>query len=127
MSTSGERTEHSGQLAGLARKAAAAKMPGMLSRRRVITILGAVAGLPILPAGDEPNNVTRLHRWRGTALGSPSYILLHHPDRGAAEQRSPNASPKSNGWRRGSACIAATARSHASIATVVSSPHPMIS
>jgi len=86
MSTSGERTEHSGQLAGPARKAAAAKMPGMLSRRRVITILGAVAGLPILPAGDEPNNVTRLHRWRGTALGSPSYILLHHPDRGAAEQ-----------------------------------------
>ena len=86
MSTSGERTEHSGQLAGPARKAAAAKMPGMLSRRRVITILGAVAGLPILPAGDEPNNVTRLHRWRGTALGSPSYILLHHPDRGAAEK-----------------------------------------
>src|SRR5260370_21160658 len=86
MSTSGERTEHSGQLAGPARKAAAAKMPGMLSRRRVITILGAVAGLPILPAGDEPNNVTRLHRWRGTAHGSPSYLLLHHPDRGAAEQ-----------------------------------------
>src|ERR1700730_8420181 len=86
MSTSGERTEHSGRLAGPARKVAAAKLPGMLSRRRVITILGAVPGLPILPAGDQPNNVTRLHRWQGTALGSPSYILLHHPDRGAAEQ-----------------------------------------
>jgi FAD:protein FMN transferase len=61
-------------------------MRGMLSRRRVITILGAAAGLPFLPSGDQPKNATRLHRWRGTALGSPSYILLHHPDRDAAER-----------------------------------------
>jgi thiamine biosynthesis lipoprotein len=57
-----------------------------LSRRRVITILGAVAGLPFLPSGDQPKNTTRLHRWQGSALGSPSRILLHHPDRRAAEQ-----------------------------------------
>ena len=57
-----------------------------LSRRRVITILGAVAGLPFLPSGDQPKNATRLHRWQGTALGSPSCILLHHPDRGAADR-----------------------------------------
>ena len=59
---------------------------GMLSRRRVITILGAAAGLPLLPAADTPKDTANLYRWRGTALGSPSTILLQHPDRGAAEQ-----------------------------------------
>jgi len=57
-----------------------------VSRRRAIAILGAAAGLPLLPSGDQPQDVTWLHRWQGTALGSPSYILLHHPDRGAAER-----------------------------------------
>ena len=57
-----------------------------LSRRRAITIFGAVAGLPLLPPGDQPKNPTPLHRWQGTALGSPSYILLHHPDHEAAER-----------------------------------------
>lgn len=59
---------------------------GTLSRRRVITILGVVAGLPLLPCADEPETPTRLHRWRGTALGSPSYIIVGHPDHRAAEQ-----------------------------------------
>jgi thiamine biosynthesis lipoprotein len=30
--------------------------------------------------------VTRLYRWQGTSLGSPSCILLNYPDRGAAER-----------------------------------------
>ena len=82
MPTSSERREHPGP----AKKVETSKTRGMLSRRRVITILGAVAVLPLLPSGDQPKNAARLHRWRGTALGSPSYILLHHPDRGAAER-----------------------------------------
>jgi FAD:protein FMN transferase len=82
MPTSSERRD----CPGPARKVEASKTRGMLSRRRVITILGAVAGLPLLPTGDQPKNAARLYRWRGTALGSPSYILLHHPERGAAEQ-----------------------------------------
>src|SRR5215831_990357 len=61
-------------------------IPGGLSRRRAIAILGVAAGLPLLPSGDQAKNVARLHRWQGTALGSPSYILLHHPDREAAER-----------------------------------------
>jgi thiamine biosynthesis lipoprotein len=58
----------------------------MPSRRRIITVLGAAAALPLLLSGDQHTNTTRLYRWRGTALGSPSYILLHHTDRGAAER-----------------------------------------
>ena len=57
---------------------------GVLSRRRAITILGAAAGLPLLPSGDQPRYTTPLHRWQGTALGSPSYILLYQPERQAA-------------------------------------------
>src|SRR5215831_12886693 len=56
------------------------------SRRRVITILGAVAGLPPVLSRDKPRSETPPHRWQGTALGSPSYILLHHPDRRVAER-----------------------------------------
>ena len=59
---------------------------GVPSRRRVITILGAVAGLPLLLSADEPENPMRLHRWQGTALGSPSYVMVNHPDPRAAEQ-----------------------------------------
>jgi thiamine biosynthesis lipoprotein len=58
----------------------------MSSRRRVITILGAAAGLPLLAAADQPKEPTPLHKWRGTALGCPSRILLHHPDPAAAER-----------------------------------------
>jgi thiamine biosynthesis lipoprotein len=57
-----------------------------LSRRRAIAILGAAAGLPLLPSGDQPRNATRMHRWQGTALGSPSHILLHHSDPATAER-----------------------------------------
>jgi FAD:protein FMN transferase len=62
------------------------KPRGVPSRRRVITILGAVAGLPLLLSADEPENPMRLHRWQGTALGSPSYVIVNHPDHRAAEQ-----------------------------------------
>ena len=64
----------------------ASKPQDVPSRRRVITILGAVAGLPLLLSADEPENPMRLHRWQGTALGSPSYVIINHPDPRAAEQ-----------------------------------------
>ena len=77
-----ELSEHQGGT----QKIKASEPRGMLSRRRVITVLGAVAGLPLLPSADEPETHTRLHRWRGTALGSPSYIIVAHPDHGVAEK-----------------------------------------
>jgi thiamine biosynthesis lipoprotein len=62
------------------------KMQSMLSRRRAITILGAAAGLPLLTAADHSQQPAPLCQWRGTALGCPSRILLHHPDADAAER-----------------------------------------
>ena len=50
------------------------------SRRRVLTILGGMAGLPLLLAGDAVRDRTPLVRWRGTALGSPACIVVEHPD-----------------------------------------------
>jgi thiamine biosynthesis lipoprotein len=61
-------------------------MQSLFSRRRIITILGAAAGLPLLAAADQPEQPTPLRQWRGTALGCPSRILLHHPDAAAAER-----------------------------------------
>ncbi|MGO8918602.1 MAG: FAD:protein FMN transferase [Stellaceae bacterium] len=60
--------------------------PGRPSRRRIMTLLGAVAGLPLLGAGDHAveAEAVPLHRWSGTSLGSPSRLLLYHRDRTAA-------------------------------------------
>ena len=50
-------------------------------RRRVLAVLGAAAGLPLLPerAASAP-----LWRWGGDALGTAASIRLHHPDAGRA-------------------------------------------
>lgn len=54
------------------------------SRRRAITILGAVAGLPLLCAGDRAAGSATLFQWNGSSLGSPSRLLLYHWDRAEA-------------------------------------------
>jgi FAD:protein FMN transferase len=51
------------------------------TRRRAITVLGAVAGVPLLCAGDSVTKRVALYRWNGTSLGSPSRLLICHPDR----------------------------------------------
>src|SRR3984893_759116 len=55
-----------------------------VSRRRAMTIVGAVAGLPLLSADDLSHGAPLLHQWIGTSLGSPSQLLLYHHDRAAA-------------------------------------------
>jgi thiamine biosynthesis lipoprotein len=55
-----------------------------LSRRRAIMIVGAVAGMPLLVIGDRSSDGVPLFRWQGTSLGSPSRLLLYHPDRTVA-------------------------------------------
>ncbi len=81
MRASGEQTGHQRP-----RGVETAKMQNLFSRRRVMTILGAAAGLPLLASADQPKHPAPLLQWRGTALGCPSRILLHHPDRAAAER-----------------------------------------
>ncbi len=55
------------------------------SRRRVLCIFGAVAGLPLL-RGVGARAAAPLVTWEGTALGAPARITLAHPDREAAER-----------------------------------------
>jgi FAD:protein FMN transferase len=52
-----------------------------LTRRRAITVVGAAAGAPLLCAGDDAIKTVALYRWDGTSLGSPSRLLICHPDR----------------------------------------------
>lgn len=58
-------------------------MTATFSRRRVMTLLGAAAGLPLLGA-DAARERAVLYRWNGSSLGSPSRILLYHHDEAAA-------------------------------------------
>lgn len=51
-----------------------------VSRRRALTIMGAVAGLPFLCAADRSHSAPLLHQWTGTSLGSPSQLLVYHDD-----------------------------------------------
>jgi FAD:protein FMN transferase len=55
-----------------------------VSRRRAMTIVGAVAGLPLLYAHGRSQSAPLLHQWTGTSLGSPSQLLLCHYDSAAA-------------------------------------------
>jgi FAD:protein FMN transferase len=59
-------------------------MMPLLSRRRAMTILATLAGLPLLHGGARAAEAPPLYKWSGTSLGSPSRLLLYHPDRVAA-------------------------------------------
>jgi len=59
-------------------------MPSGPSRRRALIVLGGVAGLPLLWAKDRPADAAPLYQWNGTSLGSPSRLLIYHPDKVAA-------------------------------------------
>lgn len=55
-----------------------------LTRRRALGLVAAAAGLPlVLGAGRAEAEVVT---WRGRALGAPATLILHHPDRPAAER-----------------------------------------
>jgi thiamine biosynthesis lipoprotein len=74
------------------------------TRRRVLCILGAAAGLPLLaPVWARPQGAPRgsggpllargvlysesgVHHWKGVALGADSSIILHQPDPAAARR-----------------------------------------
>lgn len=51
-----------------------------LSRRRVITIAAAFAGMPTIGAAAGRHDAGALHQWRGVALGAEASLSLWHPD-----------------------------------------------
>ena len=57
-----------------------------VTRRRVMTIMGAAAGLPWVCFADRSSSAPLLHQWDGTSLGSPSRLLLYHHNRAAASR-----------------------------------------
>lgn len=56
-----------------------------MSRRRFIGITAAAAGLPLLPLR-HANAAAGLAIWRGTALGAPATLQIHHQNAREAEQ-----------------------------------------
>ncbi|OIQ80962.1 thiamine biosynthesis lipoprotein ApbE precursor [mine drainage metagenome] len=57
-------------------------MAARISRRRAITIVAAMAGVPVLLKAGAAR--ARLVEWQGTTLGAPSTIQLYHHDEGKA-------------------------------------------
>jgi thiamine biosynthesis lipoprotein len=55
-----------------------------VTRRRVLTLIGAAGGLPLI-AGRASRGDPPVFEWRGQALGAEAQLLLAHPD--AAEAR----------------------------------------
>ncbi|WP_431859728.1 FAD:protein FMN transferase [Azospirillum sp.] len=60
-------------------------MTGAVSRRRVLAIGAAVAGLSALPARSWATE-TPVRTWTGVALGADACIQLAHPDKAEAER-----------------------------------------
>ena len=55
-----------------------------LTRRRALGLLAAAAGLPLALRASRAT--AEVVTWRGRALGAPATLVLHHPDRAAAER-----------------------------------------
>ncbi|HET9067554.1 MAG TPA: FAD:protein FMN transferase [Amaricoccus sp.] len=55
-----------------------------LTRRRALGLLAAAAGLPL--ALRATSATAEVVTWHGRALGAPATLILHHPDRPAAER-----------------------------------------
>ncbi len=59
-------------------------MTGKMTRRRMIGISAAAAGMALLPlhGGAAPEAVT----WQGEAMGAQASLVIHHPDRAKAQR-----------------------------------------
>jgi thiamine biosynthesis lipoprotein len=55
-----------------------------LTRRRAIGLFAAAAGLPLVAAASPAS--AAVVTWHGRALGAAATLVLHHPDRAAAER-----------------------------------------
>jgi thiamine biosynthesis lipoprotein len=57
-----------------------------ITRRRMIQISAAAAGLSLVPMDRRLNAAAELVTWRGTALGAVATLQIHHPDRSIAQR-----------------------------------------
>lgn len=55
-----------------------------LTRRRALGLVAAAAGLPLVLRATRAT--AEVVTWHGRALGAPATLILHHPDRPAAER-----------------------------------------
>lgn len=56
-----------------------------MGRRRALSLIAAVAGLPLVAGGGSRAAVTAVH-WQGTALGADASLTICHPDRALARR-----------------------------------------
>lgn len=56
----------------------------ILTRRRALGLLAAAAGLPLVLGATRAT--AEVVTWHGRALGAPATLVIHHPDRPAAER-----------------------------------------
>lgn len=61
-------------------------MAKVLTRRRMITVMAAFAGLPLLPEIGRAASGLKTVTWQGQALGAPAMLVLNHEDRSVAEK-----------------------------------------
>ncbi|MFD1330166.1 FAD:protein FMN transferase [Mycoplana ramosa] len=61
-------------------------MAESMSRRRALSIIAAVGGLPLLPVPGQAKAAVEPVVWRGQALGAPATLIINHFDRSAAER-----------------------------------------
>jgi len=57
-----------------------------VSRRRIIGITAAAAGLQLIPLGRSPRASEPVTTWRGPLLGAEASMQIHHPDPDAAQR-----------------------------------------
>lgn len=62
------------------------RMPPPVSRRRLLGISAAAAGLSLFPLSGAAQAEAHLVMWRGTAMGALATLQIHHHDRGEAER-----------------------------------------
>src|SRR5688500_15093894 len=61
-------------------------MNARFTRRRVIGITAAAAGLSLVPLGRAVRAEARLVTWRGSVMGAIAMLQVHHADRATAER-----------------------------------------
>lgn len=59
-------------------------MTGMITRRRMIGISAAAAGMALLPP--HADATAEAVTWHGEAMGAQASLVIHHPDRARAER-----------------------------------------